>query len=276
MLYKEAQAMYGNFHGKTVHRREVSGFVIHDLRYRPNVFIPLHQHSSAFISVVMEGSFEDRKGARKYSYDRGAVLFRPAGESHVTQFSDRGARLLCIEITPTAVEHLQEKGLSLSTSVVKVGRTPAWFGQRIFLQYRREDPASTLLAEGMILGLISELLGAQAARDKARGRAAWMEDATAYIHAVFPQKMRLEEIAKAAGVHPVHLSRTFRRVYGCTVSEYTRYLRLDHACKKLTATEKTVTELALECGFADHSHFCHAFYNRFGLSPSQFRSAYRR
>jgi AraC family transcriptional regulator len=271
-----AGAKQSSFHGETLHQREVRGFVLRELCYGPNVFIPLHRHANAYASFVLEGSFKARDAATEHSVEQGTLLFHPAGESHVNQFSRRGARLLCIEITAPAIEQLEMRGLNLSSGTVQMGRTAAWFGQRIFLQYRREDPASTLLAEGMILGLISELLGAEAARPKTRPATTWMEAAVGYIQRGFRHEMRLEQIAKAAGVHPVHLARTFRRVHGCTVGDYTRFLRLEDACKKLIATKKSVTELALECGFADHSHFCHAFYKRFGLSPTQFRRAHRR
>jgi AraC-like DNA-binding protein len=37
-----------------------------------------------------------------------------------------------------------------------------------------------------------------------------------------------------------------------------------------------LTELALQLGYADHSHFTNAFHREWGHPPSQFRARYRR
>ena len=45
------------------------------------------------------------------------------------------------------------------------------------------------------------------------------------IQAKFLDVPSLTDIANASGVHPVHLSREFRRYFDCTVGEYMRKLR---------------------------------------------------
>ncbi len=82
----------------------------------------------------------------------------------------------------------------------------------------------------------------------------------------------LSEIAGAAGVHPVHLSREFRRFYACTVSDFMRKLRIEHASHLLADTETPLAEIAMICGFADQSHFSAVFKREVGLTPSRFRN----
>jgi AraC family transcriptional regulator len=53
-----------------------------------------------------------------------------------------------------------------------------------------------------------------------------------------------------------------------------RYLmqqRLDRAKQLLRLPEFTVTRIALECGFANQSHFAKYFRRYTGVSPTQFR-----
>jgi AraC family transcriptional regulator len=265
-----------SFHGITVRSREIAGFLLSELRYGPRASIPLHQHRTAYLGFVMDGALTARNPSAERSYQPGTAFFDPAGESHANQISRRGAHLLCIELATPAVERLRMPGLNISARAERVGGTVALLGHRLFLQHQREDSISTLVAEGLILELIAELLDAEAAQGKSSRATSWMKHAIEYMHTDFRQTISLEHIAKIAGVHPVHLARTFRRIHGCTVGEYTRRLRLEDACKKLIATEKSITELALECGFTDHSHFCHAFRRQFGAAPSRFRRAYRR
>jgi len=83
--------------------------------------------------------------------------------------------------------------------------------------------------------------------------------------------MPTPDLAKIAGVHPVHFARTFRRVYGCTISDYVRGLRVARAMLLLRGTAP-LDEIALAIGFADQSHFCREFKRVAGVTPGEFRS----
>ncbi|MFY7786479.1 MAG: helix-turn-helix transcriptional regulator, partial [Thermoflexibacteraceae bacterium] len=41
--------------------------------------------------------------------------------------------------------------------------------------------------------------------------------------------------------------------------------------KKLIRSEENITQVALECGFFDHSHFTHYFNKFLGITPSQYK-----
>ena len=71
-------------------------------------------------------------------------------------------------------------------------------------------------------------------------------------------------------------ARSFRRAHGQTLGEYVRRLRIEDACRRLITTESAITEVALECGFSDHSHFARVFRRHMGVSPGRFREAHRR
>ena len=79
-----------------------------------------------------------------------------------------------------------------------------------------------------------------------------------------------------AGVHPVHLARTFRREYGVTVGEYARALRLDWAQALLSDPDLSLAEVAAGAGFADQSHFTRAFRAYAGVTPGRYRELLRR
>ena len=85
--------------------------------------------------------------------------------------------------------------------------------------------------------------------------------------------LSLGDLAREAGVHPVHLARAFRRWFGTTPGEYLRARRIGWAASRL-ATDPSVpiTEVALAAGFYDHSHFHRTFAARIGLSPRAYRA----
>jgi AraC family transcriptional regulator len=73
----------------------------------------------------------------------------------------------------------------------------------------------------------------------------------------------------------VHLARTFRRHYHCTVGEYMRQLRVNFACRQLREGSRPLMEIALAVGFSDQSQFSRTFKRVMGLTPAAFRAATR-
>jgi AraC family transcriptional regulator len=71
--------------------------------------------------------------------------------------------------------------------------------------------------------------------------------------------LSLARLQKQAEIHPVHLTRQFKRHFGCTVREYMQYRRVRAAVSFVAESSLTLTEVAHRCGFADQAHFCRAF-----------------
>jgi len=83
----------------------------------------------------------------------------------------------------------------------------------------------------------------------------------------------LEEIATVVGASPYHLCRVFRSHTGHTIHRHRTQLRLRAGLDLLGRGEVTdLAALALDLGFANHSHFSATFRGAFGVTPSQMRT----
>src|SRR5262249_39634372 len=102
----------------------------------------------------------------------------------------------------------------------------------------------------------------------------WLRDAKDLLHDRFAETITLNEIAEQVGVHPVRLARAFRQRYGCSLGEYQRRLRLEHACRQLVTTGCSLADIALGAGFADQAHFSRVFKKHTGLTPAKFRATF--
>lgn len=88
----------------------------------------------------------------------------------------------------------------------------------------------------------------------------------------FSEKLLLDEIASAVYSSPYHISRVFKRQTGLTIHLYQQRLRLLHAAERMIENSaENLDRIALDLGFANHSHFTTAFGKTFNLSPSDFR-----
>jgi AraC-like DNA-binding protein len=87
---------------------------------------------------------------------------------------------------------------------------------------------------------------------------------------------RLSRLARSARVHPVHLSRTFRRFFGTTLTKLRRTLRLQRACEAIVRSERALARIAFDHGFSDQGHLTRTLRKSIGITPGQLRRKARR
>ncbi len=81
----------------------------------------------------------------------------------------------------------------------------------------------------------------------------------------------MAELARRLNITPRHLERLFQAELGASPQEYYRLHRLRYGRFLLVTTDRRVSEIALECGFSDASHFTRAFREAFATTPSEAR-----
>jgi len=85
------------------------------------------------------------------------------------------------------------------------------------------------------------------------------------------QPLRLEEVARAACFSPFHFHRIFKALLGETLQQFVKRQRLERALFLMShAPRRSLTDVALDCGFASSSDFSRSFKQRYGVPPSGF------
>jgi AraC-like DNA-binding protein len=98
-----------------------------------------------------------------------------------------------------------------------------------------------------------------------------VEAARTYLASRMPERVTLDDVARAVGASPFHLARLFRRRTGSPLHRYLMCLRLRASLERLADGANDLTALALELGFSSHSHFSDSFRREFGFAPSDVR-----
>ncbi|MBR3769338.1 MAG: AraC family transcriptional regulator [Lachnospiraceae bacterium] len=92
-----------------------------------------------------------------------------------------------------------------------------------------------------------------------------------YIAEHYNEKIRINEVAHEMGINRCYLSSAFKRLTGCSPTEYLIQVRMEKAKSLLTKTNYSISRIASEVGYSDQLAFSRMFKRRFGESPKKYR-----
>jgi len=96
--------------------------------------------------------------------------------------------------------------------------------------------------------------------------------AVRYMQANLHQHLRRDDVARVAGVSPSHFSKLVTDRLGRSFSSLLTQMRVAKAKELLHQSEKSLSEIAIECGFYDQSHFSKSFRAETSQSPRKYRN----
>lgn len=98
-----------------------------------------------------------------------------------------------------------------------------------------------------------------------------VRSAIAAIEARVEEPVSVPALCRELGLSQRQLERLFKRYVGCTIVQYSRLVRLQHARVLLISTELSIRDVSAACGFNSLSYFSTCFVETFGRKPSEYR-----
>lgn len=98
-----------------------------------------------------------------------------------------------------------------------------------------------------------------------------VQEMTRFIHQNYDQKITLDEIASAGAVCRSRCCTLFNKYVGQTPNNYVTQYRLQKSCEMLKETRRSISEIALACGFQSSSYFSSIFRKQMGIVPQNYR-----
>ena len=144
----------------------------------------------------------------------------------------------------------------------------------LWRQFARGE-ADPLLVEEVGMGLLDSALGAARRMRRREGHSRHVRRVKEAISASPERKWTLGELSDIAGVSPYHLAHVFTREIGTSIHRYAVRQRLARALNAVLDSNLDLTSIALDTGFASHSHFTARFRAFFGMTPEALRRSAR-
>jgi PAS domain S-box-containing protein len=102
-----------------------------------------------------------------------------------------------------------------------------------------------------------------------------LAEAVDHLRQHFGEPISPSSLAQRAGLTPVRFARLTYRMFGLTPTQLIAQTRIQAAAEWLAEGKRSIAEIALSCGFTDHSAFTRAFRIAVGITPSAFRAQVR-
>jgi AraC family transcriptional regulator len=171
------------------------------------------------------------------------------------QLSGRGAHA---EILPNGISHEDPLIRSLILNLAEAMRSGA---PDIYA-----ESASELLAAHLVVHHAHCAPSKPPSRDLTR-----MRRVHDYMRANLGADVSLDALANVAYLSRFHLIRMFKHVYGETPHQFLTRLRIEEACRRLAHADEPISSIALDCGYANPTHFAAVFRRIAGLTPTAYR-----
>lgn len=136
------------------------------------------------------------------------------------------------------------------------------------------DVTKRLVAEASLLLDLHLSGGTQSgARQQAQGGLArWQVDRVRdFIDAHLAECIRVSDLSCLARSSPSYFSSAFKRTFGISPHAYLMTRRISRAVELMLGSDAPLSQIAINCGFADQAHFSRQFRRTMGATPSTWR-----
>lgn len=150
--------------------------------------------------------------------------------------------------------------------------------QLLQTEVEKGSPTGSLFGEtignSLILYLTQHYSTAVPGQDQVRGGLPGLrlKRVLEYIETNLSRDIHLDELAETASLSSFHFAKLFKQSTGASPHQYILQRRLERAKDLLRKPAMTLSEISLDTGFSDQSHFTNVFRRFVGVPPSKYRS----
>lgn len=257
----------GTFFGATRVQLRSGDFTVSAVTHASARSVPMHAHAHAFFSMLIAGHYREWFGQEHWDARPLSMVLRPGQAEHRDEIGPDGALFLCVDIAPSYWSSLADSGIQLQRRAFDDRPMPS-VALRLLRELCDKRSGWRAVAESMVNELVTEYVADS--RRVTKNNPPWLRRAVDRLHGD-PADQSLSAVAADLDLHPVHVSRVFKRHFGMSVSQYLRELRLQRTARGLLESREPLAVIAQDNGFSDQSHMTREFSRATHWSPAKLR-----
>ena len=235
-----------------------------------NHYLSIHAGAPVRVTCRTDGS------TRRRVQLRGEVEILPAGLDG-TWADDDPAKMLLVTLTPGMLRSTAE-GMEVDPD--RIVLTPRFqlrdprlehLGWALKAELETGRPEERLYVESLGTAMAAHMLrqyGLVAAPPR-QGLSKWQRRRVVeFIDTHLDADLSLVQLAAIAGIGTTHFKALFKQSLGVPVHQYVIRRRVEHARQLLLCGDRTIAEVALDCGFAHQSHLARWMQQLLGMTPA--------
>ncbi len=244
-----------------------------------------HWHAEYEIIHVLAGRLVCRIGENTFTANPGDILFINEGELHAAVpencryeclVFDMGKLLKTHGACAACLSGLRAEGRRFANSIEET--TLQKHILALFAACKKP------MADGqyfVICGYLFTLFGMfmqqkvfsdEAAHSQTQLAVSRLKRVLDFIENNYTAHISLEELADIAEMSSKYFCTFFKKMTGSTPIEYLKQYRISAACLMMSDPTRTITDIAMDCGFNDLSYFIHEFKAAKGITPKQYQA----
>ncbi len=242
----------------------------------------LHDHDFAEVAWVERGRARHQVNRTAQILEAGDVVFvRPTDQHRFEVVDAEGFSLVNVAYPEKVRRDLLRRGgseaarwLGPHATLPAQARLPTLGLTTLRRRVERlaRAPLSRLALEYVLTGLLEAVrLAAEAERPTMPD---WLRQACDEVKRPGVFARGAAGLVGASRRSPEHVARSVRAAFGCTPSAYVNRVRMDYAARELRVTARPITEIALDCGINNLSHFYRLFREAHARTPREYRLRY--
>lgn len=223
-----------------------------------------HCHENPHLILLLNGGNVYNSHRHSHEKTAGDMLFYHSGEVHQTLPGTVSSKCINLEVEQ---DFLLRHGLSEEhlRQAAFAGPDARFLVLKMYKELLVNDSLTHSSLQMLFLGLL-----AQSAKETSK-TPAWFPKLLELLRDQWNSTPTLESLSQSLQVHPVTISKYFTKYAGCTLGEYLRKIKIERSIPLVRNPDRSLTDVALECGFADQSHFIRNFKAYTGLLPKEFQ-----
>jgi AraC-like DNA-binding protein len=222
-----------------------------------------HTDKLSRISIILDGELWESTDQGEVKATRNSVVIKPNDVVHENSFGATPLHILSISFNDNKLltDHFQRwqwiNHPALHVSAI-----------RLWTQVQRVQDEQALM--GLFEQFVTPLT--QFGQERYPGRPVhWPEALREMLATRLDEPQGIQILSEQLSLHRVAMARGFKKQYGLSPVQFRTYTRVIAALQDLALTQKSLTAIAFDAGFADQPHLTRTFKSLMGCTPGEFR-----